>query len=60
MQVQHFFDEATWTLTYLVWDEASGDAVVIDPCRKNAAMAAAAARRCCWRGAAAGPCGGWC
>ncbi|MCB9682327.1 MAG: MBL fold metallo-hydrolase [Alphaproteobacteria bacterium] len=31
MQIQHFFDEATWTLTYVVWDEATGDAVLIDP-----------------------------
>lgn len=31
MQVQHFFDDATWTLTYVVWDAQSKDAVVIDP-----------------------------
>ena len=31
MQIKHFFDPATWTLTYLVWDEGTGDAVVIDP-----------------------------
>ena len=29
MQIQHFFDPATWTLTYLVHD--GRDAVVIDP-----------------------------
>ncbi len=31
MQVQHFFDPQTWTLTYVVWDESSRDAVIIDP-----------------------------
>lgn len=31
MPVQHFFDKRTWTLTYVVWDETTGDAVVIDP-----------------------------
>ncbi len=31
MQVIHFFDPATWTLTYLVYDEKTKDAVVIDP-----------------------------
>lgn len=31
VQVQHFFDEATFTLTYVVYDDASKDAVVIDP-----------------------------
>jgi len=30
-RIQEFFDKATSTLTYLVWDEASRDAVVIDP-----------------------------
>ncbi len=29
--VKAFFDTATWTLTYVVWDPATGDAVVIDP-----------------------------
>ena len=29
--VKAFFDPATWTLTYVVSDPASGDAVVIDP-----------------------------
>ncbi|MCB9746707.1 MAG: MBL fold metallo-hydrolase [Alphaproteobacteria bacterium] len=33
MQIKAFFDDATWTLTYLVWDEGSKDAVVIDPVR---------------------------
>ena len=31
MLVKEFFDSATATLTYVVWDEASRDAVVIDP-----------------------------
>lgn len=31
MQTKHFYDEATSTLTYLVWDKDSKDAVVIDP-----------------------------
>lgn len=31
MQIQAFFDEQTSTLTYLVFDPASRDAVVIDP-----------------------------
>lgn len=31
MRVIHFFDEATWTLTYLVYDPDTLDAVVIDP-----------------------------
>jgi len=30
MRVQELFDEATFTLTYVVWDEATRDAVVID------------------------------
>ena len=29
--VQTFFDEATYTLTYLVYDETTRDAVIIDP-----------------------------
>lgn len=29
--VKAFFDEATWTLTYVVWDPATKDAVIIDP-----------------------------
>lgn len=31
MQIEAFFDEATYTLTYVVWDEQTRDAVVIDP-----------------------------
>lgn len=31
MNVDTFFDPATWTLTYLVWDPATKDAVIIDP-----------------------------
>ncbi|MFK8004298.1 MAG: MBL fold metallo-hydrolase [Polyangiales bacterium] len=31
MQVKEFFDQVTATLTFVVWDEATKDAVVIDP-----------------------------
>lgn len=31
MNITHFFDEATFTLTYVVYDEATKDAVIIDP-----------------------------
>jgi glyoxylase-like metal-dependent hydrolase (beta-lactamase superfamily II) len=31
MQIIHFFDPATWTLTYIVYDNDTKDAVVIDP-----------------------------
>lgn len=31
MNIEHFFDPATWTLTYLVYDPDSLDAVIIDP-----------------------------
>ena len=31
MLVQHFFDQDTSTLTYIVWDSVTKDAVVIDP-----------------------------
>ncbi len=31
MFVQGFFDKATFTITYLVADEDSGEAVIIDP-----------------------------
>jgi glyoxylase-like metal-dependent hydrolase (beta-lactamase superfamily II) len=31
MEVRHFFDPATSTLTYVAWDPATRDAVVIDP-----------------------------
>lgn len=30
-RVKEFFDKSTWTLTYVVWDEETKDAVVIDP-----------------------------
>lgn len=30
-QIKEFFDKQTWTLTYVVWDEKSHDALVIDP-----------------------------
>ncbi len=30
-QIKEFFDPNTWTLTYVVWDENTRDAVVIDP-----------------------------
>jgi hypothetical protein len=31
MEIKHFFDPRTYTLTYVVYDLASKDAVVIDP-----------------------------
>lgn len=31
MKIETFFDPATWTLTYVVYDEETRDAVVIDP-----------------------------
>ncbi len=31
MQVKHFFDARTWTLTYVVWDATTRDAVILDP-----------------------------
>ncbi len=31
MEIKAFYDEATYTLTYVVWDGATRDAVVIDP-----------------------------
>ncbi len=31
MEIQHFFDNDTYTLTYVVFDAASKDAVIIDP-----------------------------
>jgi len=31
MQIEAFFDPATWTLTYLVFDPDTRDAVIIDP-----------------------------
>jgi glyoxylase-like metal-dependent hydrolase (beta-lactamase superfamily II) len=30
-KIKEFFEKETWTLTYVVWDELSRDAVVIDP-----------------------------
>lgn len=30
-QIKEFFDKSTWTLTYVVWDERTRDAVIIDP-----------------------------
>lgn len=30
-EVKEFFDKDTWTLTYVVWDKKTRDAVVIDP-----------------------------
>lgn len=31
MHIQEFYDTATFTLTYIVWDDVTHDAVVIDP-----------------------------
>ena len=31
MNIEHFFDPATFTLTYVVFDPRTRDAVVIDP-----------------------------
>jgi hypothetical protein len=31
MRIEPFFDPATFTLTYVVWDPSTKDAVVIDP-----------------------------
>lgn len=31
IQIKEFFDKNTWTLTYVVWDKTSRDAIVIDP-----------------------------
>ncbi|MEM6931915.1 MAG: MBL fold metallo-hydrolase, partial [Myxococcota bacterium] len=31
MEIQAFFDKATWTLTYVVYDPHTRDAVIIDP-----------------------------
>lgn len=30
-QIKEFFDSKTWTLTYVLWDEETNDAIVIDP-----------------------------
>lgn len=29
--VKEFFDKATWTLTFVVYDEKTKDAVIMDP-----------------------------
>lgn len=31
MEIKHFFDSDTYTLTYLVWDKNTLDAIIIDP-----------------------------
>jgi len=31
MQVKNFFDQGTSTLSYVIWDERTGDAAIIDP-----------------------------
>ena len=31
LEIKHFFDELTYTLTYLVFDKVTRDAVIIDP-----------------------------
>ena len=31
MRIETFFDERTWTLTYVLFDHETGDAVVVDP-----------------------------
>jgi len=31
MQIKSFFDQATYTLSYLLWDEQSRDGLIIDP-----------------------------
>ncbi|QDG50609.1 MBL fold metallo-hydrolase [Persicimonas caeni] len=31
MEIKSFFDDRTWTFTYVVWDAETRDAVVIDP-----------------------------
>ena len=30
-QIKEFFDKNTWTLTYILWDEKTNDAIVVDP-----------------------------
>jgi glyoxylase-like metal-dependent hydrolase (beta-lactamase superfamily II) len=30
-KIKEFFDKNTWTLTYVVWDDKTNDAIVIDP-----------------------------
>lgn len=31
IQIKEFFDKNTWTLTYVVWEDSTRDALVIDP-----------------------------
>ena len=31
LNIQHFFDRSTSTLSYVVWDADTSDAVIIDP-----------------------------
>lgn len=31
IQIKEFFDKNTWTLSYVVWDEKTKDAIVVDP-----------------------------
>lgn len=31
IHIKEFFDKNTWTLTYVLWDEKTSDAIVIDP-----------------------------
>lgn len=31
VNIKEFFDKNTWTLTYVVWDQTTKDAVIIDP-----------------------------
>jgi glyoxylase-like metal-dependent hydrolase (beta-lactamase superfamily II) len=44
MNVQHFYDPASSTLTYVVWDEATGDGVIIDPVLDFDALSVATSR----------------
>jgi len=30
-RIKEFFDKSTWTLTYVLWDDISRDAIVVDP-----------------------------
>ncbi len=46
MNVQHFYDPATFTLTYVVFDEETRDAVVIDPVLDFDPAAASTATTC--------------
>ena len=31
VKVKAFFDEPTWTMTYVAYDENTGDAIIVDP-----------------------------